>query len=577
MHGDSRNHDPADLQAPMSVEGRCQPETSRPRKAKQHRKRHALPGPAGLLFQQSQTPLLNTSKRQKCGIDPMYSDSPPRSQCQDEDDDRTPIPKTIDFSQNVTAGISFYSPAWMVMQIELGFQTPSLQSHLSEAQKYKILRPCYPEASYYLVPDIASGKADWNLSPRSLLVLVQTSQALTDNLWTVSLMDETCAATVEAWIQPSLVKKEQQHNYSHQTIIQPGLVWLIQDATIMLVSNKDRKKKTERMLLIKQENIQKVWSPSQADAIGEAAYREWVDKRNTMTVQASLHMQAIPSQEDVRQDHDRSAILVESRIPTPQTKINTIRRNAEDLDSASMVEACHPPIRDTTKQHTTDSHHRPDENDDVTPKRLSSTNTSKQPTSRSVSVLPETANGVTQSLNASTAILGDSRSDPLRRQALSDPAATPNAANKECTPVHLTQNDKLPIGPKVVPPNFSHTQLSNSSKPSLTDYVACDAAGGGECAQGCESQSVNPLPVSPTNELPSVTITGLWKSTDMELMDLLDESDTESFTDKAADTDQENVPNNVKSPVANDYKQHTTSIFQASAGLEIDGFSDEDD
>jgi hypothetical protein len=63
----------------------------------------------------------------------------------------------------------------------------------------------------------------------------------------------------------------------------------------------------------------------------------------------------------------------------------------------------------------------------------------------------------------------------------------------------------------------------------------------------------------------------------MELMDLLDESDTESFTDKAADTDQENVPNNVKSPVANDYKQHTTSIFQASAGLEIDGFSDEDD
>lgn len=260
--------------------------SSRSRKAAHRRKRHALPGPAGLLFQQSQSHALDNSVNKRPKDRHSYVSMGSTQDDNDDDPRELPLQNSIEFGHNTAAsGISFYSPAWMVMQIDLGFRTPSLPAYLTTEEKYETLRKLFPETTYVLIPDVISGKADWNISPRSLIALVQTSRALTDNLWTVSLIDETCA-TIDAWIQPSFVKKEQQQTCSHQSTIQPGSVWLIQDATVMLVASKDRRKKTERMLLIKKENIQQVWSPCQADDVGAEAHKEWIDRRNTLTIQA---------------------------------------------------------------------------------------------------------------------------------------------------------------------------------------------------------------------------------------------------------------------------------------------------
>jgi len=238
-----------------------------PRKAKRHRRRYVPVGPAGVWFQTQQSSL-------------------PRNNKGDEEDEEVVLnsPRNTRPSNN---GIAFYSPAWMSMQCEIGFLTPSLPAYLSEQERYTLLRPHVPN-HHLMIPELLQGKADWKLPPnKSLFVLVHTIQALSDNLWTVELTDET-GFKISAWIQPKLVSQEEQRSTPHY--IRPGLVWMLQNVTILLVAKQvpdegaERVSKMDRILLVSEANIKKLWTPSE-EAVSDQDYIQWMERRNTLTSQ----------------------------------------------------------------------------------------------------------------------------------------------------------------------------------------------------------------------------------------------------------------------------------------------------
>ncbi|GKY93972.1 hypothetical protein MPSEU_000364100 [Mayamaea pseudoterrestris] len=567
--------------------------TSRPRKAKQHRKRHVMPGPAGLLFQQSQTHMLNfSSKRSKSSFDPLNVDSPPPSQ--DEEDDLASNTKPIDFDLgcNAVAGVSFYSPAWMVMQIELGFRTPSLQAYLSNEQKYKILRPCYPTASHYLVPDVLSGKADWNISPRSLLVLVQNNKALTDNLWTVTLIDETCV-TMEAWIQPFFVKREQQRSYSHQTMIRPGLVWLVQDATIMLMANKDRKKKTQRMLLIKQENIQQVWSPSMADDVGETAYREWVESRNSLTVQATKLFNETMFQEDERRVCDQTAAAAFDGPAAlqngPQLKTNIQLPTDAVLPSLALLQPSHRPIIEASDHVAATNVEQQQQRAAVdNGKAAAGLPTRKgfaQPFARSmampvdtvnqaVAIEPSHVNLVAPSSSATVYLDGEvniTRHWPNSRQS---PRPKLGATANNGLVKHSVMNQQHNAPLRTGCASYTYSQLRGTSTSNLLLGHALKA--GTDAAAELKLTPTLTSHAASSNVIS--TVSGLWNMTDAEL-DMLDESDQETCTEKDLDIGRVSASTATRVFATKGNGQAISSLFQpgVDAGFDLDGFNDEDE
>ena len=484
-----------------------------------------MPGPAGLLFQQSQTPSLNAPppKKPKNTFDQTTSND--TSHCEQEEgenDEDFPLQKTSDFSRNSTSDVSFYSPAWMVMQLELGFRTPSLQAHLSPDEKYEILRPLYPAESHFLIPDIVRGKADWNISPRSLLVLVQTSQALTDNLWTVSLMDETCA-TLDAWIQPTFVKKEQQQDLSHQASIQPGLVWLVQDATVMLVSNKDRKAKSERMLLIKQENIQRVWSPSQADEMDESTYTGWIDRRNTLTAQICQRIRRNTDRtEDRRLGSDPAASSARFGGIAKATEIGLI----------------------------------------PSPRTISVSNSGD-------SLIEEIDTGTQQA----------QRRDTLTIKSPSIPLNRLDSSHERARQTLRGNPTSAPIAPKLapVPPSatgsvsagFSYTQTSEIEPIAASDKRSESQLEGGDIINSFTDREQAHCGGNMSAKMMNGA-SSLWASSIDGLLDMSDESDDEAGGNIKCSAEA--------SSVSTSHVQQPRSIFQIDGGyMDLDGFSDDED
>lgn len=213
------------------------------KRSKKPRKRHIPVGPAGVWFQQQH-----------------------HQKVEGEDEEEEGEPAMISAPQTKTPQNSFYSPAWMAMQIDLTLVTPSLPSHWTTEQKVEHLRPHWP-SNFVLLADVKG----WKLE-KSLLVLVQAIHQVND-VWTVSLQDES-TATMTAWIQPRLVTDEEQT----PRYLQVGYVWRLEHATIALHEG------NSLLLAIKEENIVQVWTTSEADQVSDQAYISWMEQRNTVTV-----------------------------------------------------------------------------------------------------------------------------------------------------------------------------------------------------------------------------------------------------------------------------------------------------
>jgi hypothetical protein len=270
----------------------AQPPPPRPtrKKAKHHRRRHVPVGPAGVWFQVQQN-------------DPGLNKRTTRPE-QEEQEEET----GIEFTQGTTTkvarsvGVAFYSPAWISMQCDLGFVTPSLPAYLSQDDRYTACRPHIP-GQFHMIPEVLAGQADWKLEERRLLVLVHAIESLAGNLWVAELTDET-GAKISCWIQPRLVQQEQQRQLPKY--IRPGLVWLLRDTTLLLVAKEEEDASYGRMLLVGEHNIERVWTPANGEeGISDDDYIKWMEKRNALT--ATVNEAADIQQNDLLEYGDMSA------------------------------------------------------------------------------------------------------------------------------------------------------------------------------------------------------------------------------------------------------------------------------
>jgi len=273
------------------------------RKARQHRRRHVPVGPAGVWFQQQQQH--DPSTKGKADDIGGQSSGGDRQDAHDDEGamDFSQIPKPANNSASETGGLnlSFSSNAWFCMQCDLNLVIPSLPPYLLEAERRSILRRYLPD-EYMLLPELEEIGGRWK-TDRKLLVVVQTIQSLTDNLWTITVTDET-GATAAAWIQPRLVTEEQQR--PQPAYIRPGYVWLLDRNTTTTLLVLDDNHSTgmqqqreqpqapgnvqlRRMLLISEANILRVWTLAQSKEVSDEQYVQWIENRQTLTSQAMEH------------------------------------------------------------------------------------------------------------------------------------------------------------------------------------------------------------------------------------------------------------------------------------------------
>jgi hypothetical protein len=299
------------------------------KKARLHRKRHVPVGPAGVWFQTNHrrhqhptgvgtsTCLSRKDKRNEArsnsedldeeellaivdGASPSLRRSPSysadahgSSQGSGSRDDKQ--------SSATSGGLSLCSPAWMCMQCDLGLVLPAIPVGVpvSEAERCTIMRKCLP-SHYRLLPELVHRDGtEWRMRDRKVLVLVQAIQSLTDNLWTVKVTDETLAS-LTAWIQPALVRQEQQRQ--QPKYVRPGLVWQLSDPTTILVGSDahnhhhldggEEGNNLERMLLVSEDTIERVWTPSQAKSVSDETFVAWLEQRNVLSASVMTELES---------------------------------------------------------------------------------------------------------------------------------------------------------------------------------------------------------------------------------------------------------------------------------------------
>jgi len=303
--------------------------TSKPRKAKRQRKKITPPGPAGIWFLSHSTSKKKKRKSSTHIAQREYGDSPSSSQ---EDALSMSVHSNAGHNHNHThnsskhhhhrKGPSSFStvasnPAWTAMQCTLNWYTPEVPLSVASApiQRYQRLRPHTP-TEYCLLPEILSSSqfaTAWKLPPaRTLIVLVLSVACHHDDIWTVELQDDT-GASIQAWMQPSFVQAEkQQHaddNATGPRYIRPGYVWCLTNVTIMLQQSMGgntaltsyantttcttttssngagNSKMPQRMLLISERNVSRVWMPDSLEEVEDSVYCEWVEKRSAIQSQ----------------------------------------------------------------------------------------------------------------------------------------------------------------------------------------------------------------------------------------------------------------------------------------------------
>lgn len=303
------------------------------KKAKCHRRRYAPVGPAGVLFQAQREQQLNAKNNGA----PVGNSMNEETTHEEE--------RGIEFSQNIventkapTAGVVFYSRAWVDMLCQLQIVTPMLRAYLSEEQRYTTIRRFMPP-KFIMVPEILRGQVDWKLPPgKYLLVVVHAIDARSDTLWVAELLDET-GSKISAWIKPRFVEQEQKA----PKYVRIGMVWMLKDVTVVLDSSPGRgvvvnnssttgetnnDNEYKRMILVGEPNIESVWSPpsneEDTDTASDPRFIEWMEKRNTLT--SSLEAAAADDCDLDLLDEDEENIPIDT-----DRSLNVVREDRIDI------------------------------------------------------------------------------------------------------------------------------------------------------------------------------------------------------------------------------------------------------
>lgn len=262
-----------------------------PRKAQRHRKRHTPVGPAGVWFQNVQQSADPSSRKGKDNDD------------EEEDDDhhdalqnlRRSVQRRAAHSETLA---SFSSPAWIAMQCDRRWVTPSLPANLTLEERYRQIRPHVP-APYSMIHELLQAihsprtnqpsSDPWHCS--HLMVLVTNIHGgATDHGWTAALTDET-GATLTAWIQPASVHRQLQQPSTETGAVswfRTGIVWWLKDTTLLLSPSAQSSEREVDdtnliyLLLVSEDNIQQVWTPSDGEALSDERYLQWMEQRTRL-------------------------------------------------------------------------------------------------------------------------------------------------------------------------------------------------------------------------------------------------------------------------------------------------------
>ena len=266
-----------------------QPPPPLSKKSQRHRKRHVPSGPAGVWFQNFQ----------QSGDGRPSTSNDDRDEEEEEEDQQDVLQNLSHSLQHRSAHphelISFSSPAWIAMQCDLRWVTPSLPTHFQVAERYQALRPHVPE-QFTMIHELIKPPKDvpnpWFCE--NCMVLVSNIQgSTTANGWTVSLTDET-GETLTAWIQPESIRNQLQRRSSNNdssgsSWFRTGCVWWLQGVTLFLSPQSSDTDSLSYLLLVGEDNIRHVWTPADGQALSDEAYIEWMEKRRQIAVEEGDH------------------------------------------------------------------------------------------------------------------------------------------------------------------------------------------------------------------------------------------------------------------------------------------------
>ena len=301
-----------------------------PRKAQRRRKRHVPVGPAGVWFQNFQSPSDNNNHnngRRATKTTTTHAsrknDETNNDDDDDDDDDEEEEEDQQDALQHLRRSLqrrrtthsssnamsNFSSPAWIAMQCDCRWVTPSLASHLSIVERYEQLRSHVP-LHFTMIPELIgisknNHYLDCNNNHNNndrdpwfcehIMVLVANIHgSTTANGWTVTLTDET-GATLTAWIQPDSIRRQLQRPTTTNTDcnssstaakawLRTGCVWWLQNTTLLLSPDSPEMGRLSFLLLVGESNVKQVWTPSDGEALSDERYIQWIEQRNQVGV-----------------------------------------------------------------------------------------------------------------------------------------------------------------------------------------------------------------------------------------------------------------------------------------------------
>ena len=242
---------------------------------------------------------------------------PERSQLRKDNND-TEKPSLEDVS---------FSPAWTCMQQSLSICTPCIPSWKTAQERYQLLRKYVPN-EYVLIHEMLNGDYDFSIpEPHRLLVMVHSVESH-HTIWTVDLQDES-GVIVRAWMEPKYIQQQLQQQGA--STIRPGVVWMLKGVSIMAVQNEEEER-LERMLLISEKNVERIWTPEQAkqqdSPRAQREFLNWMEKRRAI---ASL---AFPEEEE-REIEERPD---EVDVPAVERETTT-RAEVQEEDEEAELDA----------------------------------------------------------------------------------------------------------------------------------------------------------------------------------------------------------------------------------------------
>ena len=306
------------------------------KKATKHRKRHTIPGPAGILWSSSHPDEKSSHVRGGGGEEdegltqqPLFSNNRNGDISNDGDSKNKRNKKNRGHHHDISPH------AWSTMQQSLEIVTPYLPSHTQGdiKRRYELLRPHLP-SNCVLLLEILRGKHDVKMTKDAddlfLCVWVESIDETNSHhgVFTVELRDET-GAKIRAWIEPKFVKAELQKGAqnddknnekakSSMGVVRTGVVWMLRNVSMIVFKNNNNNSNTNnndnnnnnnnnnigrsslsssitRMLVVSENNIKEVWTPEQhmaqtqpneEDDSPEAQrkYLDWMEKRKALVV-----------------------------------------------------------------------------------------------------------------------------------------------------------------------------------------------------------------------------------------------------------------------------------------------------